>query len=94
MNTAGKMVAVITILLISGCVSRFPERIEECEIKPYVEQWDTVEDCKMAVLRLEDFRYKKEQQKLQDERNATECWEVRRQVWDHRSQRCKSWSML
>lgn len=85
--------AVAVVMLVTGCASRIPDNINDCEIKRYVEQWDTVEDCKMAVLKVEDIKFKRTTKKLENERNSRLCY-IQGKVWDARSLSCKYWSML
>ena len=85
--------AVICILVLcfivfcGGCAtSRIPALMQDCEIKRYVEQWDSVADCKNASLEREDRRYKREQERLLHESCVRPYW------WDARFEKCRTMS--
>ena len=51
-----KRTAVICIFaFLAGCAS-VPEFEQDCEIARYKQQWETVDECKLAVLKHEDRR--------------------------------------
>jgi hypothetical protein len=51
----------VILAALSGCASRVPVLSADCEIERYKQQWETVEECKMASDKREDSRFKKEQ---------------------------------
>lgn len=84
------LIPATVALLLVGCASRLPEWIDDCEITPYVEQWDTVEDCKMAVLKREDNAARRRAKSFQDEANAKWCWKQYRAGYDAQREQCVS----
>jgi hypothetical protein len=57
------IVAFVLAVGLGGCASRIPVLSADCEIERYKQQWETVEECKMASDKREDSRFKKEQRR-------------------------------
>jgi hypothetical protein len=89
---------LITLAALSGCASRVPVLASDCEIARYVQQWETVAECKMASLKQEDAKAKREARELewlQEERACTtkgDAW-VKYHRWSNEGV-CRPWSML
>ena len=76
------VIFAVAVVMLVGCAA-LPENMQDCEISPYVQQWETVEDCKMAVLHREDSQYERATQEIENERYARRCY-VLGGVWDKR----------
>ena len=94
LKLAAVVIFAVAVVMLVGCASRIPEYMDGCAIAPYVQQWETIEECKMAVLKKEDFTFQKQQQELQDELSKRECWRCCKGVWDMNSRTCRSGGML
>jgi hypothetical protein len=88
----------VILAALSGCASRVPVLSADCEIERYKQQWETVEECKMASDKREDSRFKKEQREIEWQIEAAQCradgdaW-VRRSRWSYEGV-CRPWDML
>jgi hypothetical protein len=56
----GTLVVLFLLFILVGCTS-LPDSLDECAIAPYNQQWETAEECKMAVIKREDRRHERRQ---------------------------------